>query len=189
MTGEMEMQFKKLMEVTGATTPQEVLDRFITQKESTTRLNYLRTVTEAEKKHLEMQREVLAQQLESIKFSDVKETEEYVRWNIYDIKLKFETLLFRNQEQLEQLKQSIADEISQTNEYTQATEHTISVIDSIKSTLLELILKLQEVDEAIDPIDGKSNRDDPFELADLLSGNVSNEHLLQVKCEIFQPII
>lgn len=79
MTGEMEMQFKKLMEVTGATTPLEVLDRFITQKESTTRLNYLRTVTEAEKKHLEMQREVLAQQLESIKFSDVKETEEYLR--------------------------------------------------------------------------------------------------------------
>lgn len=77
MTGEMEMQFKKLMEVTGATTPLEVLDRFVTQKESTTRLNYLRTVTEAEKKHLEMQREVLAQQLESIKFSDVKETEEY----------------------------------------------------------------------------------------------------------------
>lgn len=91
MTGEMEMQFKKLMEVTGATTPLEVLDRFITQKESTTRLNYLRTVTEAEKKHLEMQREVLAQQLESIKFSDVKETEEYgIRSNICNIKLTFE---------------------------------------------------------------------------------------------------
>lgn len=98
------------------------------------------------------------------------------------------TRVFRNQEQLEQLKQSISEEISQTNEYTQATEHTTSVIDSIKSTLLELILKLQEVDEAIDPIDGKSNRDDPFELADLLSGNVSNEQLLQVKSEIFKPI-
>lgn len=92
MTGEMEMQFKKLMEFTGATTPLEVLDRFITQKESTTRLNYLRTVTEAEKKHLEEQREVLAQQLESIKFSDVKETEEYgIRRDIYDIKLTFIT--------------------------------------------------------------------------------------------------
>lgn len=77
MTAEMEGQFKRLMEVTGATTPLEVLDRFIAQKESTTRLNYLRTVTEGEKKHLEMQREVLMQTLETTKFADVKETEEY----------------------------------------------------------------------------------------------------------------
>lgn len=50
-------------------------------------------------------------------------------------------------------------------------------------------MKLQEVDEAIDPIDGKCSRDDPFELADLLSGNVSNEQLLQVYSEIFNPLI
>lgn len=74
----MEQQFKKLMEVTGATSPLEVLERFLAQKESTSRLNYLRTVTEGEKKHLEMQREILTAQLESSKFSDVKETEEYV---------------------------------------------------------------------------------------------------------------
>ena len=74
-TNELEMQFKKLMEVTGATSQLEVLERFLSQKESTSRLNYLRTVTEGEKKHLEMQREVLTAQLESSKFSDVKETE------------------------------------------------------------------------------------------------------------------
>lgn len=75
MTSEMEMEFKILMETTGSTTPMEVLERFIAQKESTSRLNYLRTVTEGEKKHLEIQRETLLSQLETSKFSDVKENE------------------------------------------------------------------------------------------------------------------
>lgn len=75
MTSEMEMEFKILMETTGATTSMEVLERFIAQKESTSRLNYLRTVTEGEKKHLEGQREMLLSQLETSKFSDVKENE------------------------------------------------------------------------------------------------------------------
>lgn len=75
ITSEMEMEFKILMETTGSTTPVEVLERFIAQKESTSRLNYLRTVTEGEKKHLEVQREMLLSQLETSKFSDVKENE------------------------------------------------------------------------------------------------------------------
>lgn len=74
-TSEMEMEFKTLMETTGATTPAEVLERFMAQTESTSRLNYLRTVTEGEKKHLEVQREMLISQLETSKFSDVKENE------------------------------------------------------------------------------------------------------------------
>lgn len=75
MTSELEMEFKKLMEITGATSPLEVLERFLTQKESTSRLTYLRTVTEGEKKHLEMQREILTSQFENSKFSDTKDTE------------------------------------------------------------------------------------------------------------------
>lgn len=76
-TNVMEIIFKKLMEITGATSANEVLERFIAQKEATSRLNYLRTVTEGEKKHLEMQREHLLAQLESFKFADVKENEVY----------------------------------------------------------------------------------------------------------------
>lgn len=86
----------------------------------------------------------------------------------------------RNQEQLEKLKKCILDEINREDECSQAAEHTVNVIESIKTTLLDLILKLQEVDETIDPQNLKSNKDDIFELADILSGNVSNELLLEV---------
>lgn len=81
--------------------------------------------------------------------------------------------IFRNQEQLEMLKQSIAAEQQRQQECQAAASHTVAVIESIKSTLLDLTLKLQEVDEAIDP-----NR--PEELTDFIGGNVSNELLLQV---------
>lgn len=74
----LETQLKTLMTATGATSPQEVLQRFIAQKEASSRLNYLRTVTEGEKKHLEMQRDELMTQLEIFKFADTKENEVYV---------------------------------------------------------------------------------------------------------------
>lgn len=71
----MELQFKKLMEATGATGASEVLSRYLTQREATTRLNYLRNTAETEKKHLEVQRELLNSQLEEFKFADIKEGE------------------------------------------------------------------------------------------------------------------
>lgn len=71
----MESEFKILMQATGATSPKEVMDRFLAQKEATSRLNYLRTVTEGEKKHLETERDRLLGQLETFKFSDIKENE------------------------------------------------------------------------------------------------------------------
>lgn len=78
VTYKLECQLKTLMTTTGATSPQEVLQRFTAQKEASSRLNYLRTVTEGEKKHLETQRDDLMAQLESSKFTDIKENEVYV---------------------------------------------------------------------------------------------------------------
>lgn len=74
-TNEMEEAFHQLMDVTGATTPKEVGDRFALQQETTSRLDYLRTVTEGEKKRLEMEREKLISVLEVFKFSDSKNIE------------------------------------------------------------------------------------------------------------------
>lgn len=74
-TGDMEDLFKNLMEVSGATSPHEVFERFSSQKESALRLNYLRSAAEAEKNSLEQLRESLTKELESSKFSDVKEKE------------------------------------------------------------------------------------------------------------------
>lgn len=83
ITYKLESQLKILMTASGATSPQEVLQRFTAQKEASSRLNYLRTVTEGEKKHLETQRDDLMAQLESFKFTDIKENEVYVRCLFY----------------------------------------------------------------------------------------------------------
>ncbi|XP_055371556.1 uncharacterized protein LOC129605679 [Condylostylus longicornis] len=125
---EMEQIFKKLMEITGATTPNEVLDRFISQKESTARLTYLRTAAEAEKKHLENQRETLTNELEMSKFSDIKETEV-------------------NQELLEAIKADIENLKQENQNNLEEIQKTEIVITSINSALMEMIFKLQEVDE------------------------------------------
>lgn len=77
-TSKLESQLKTLMTITGATSPPEVLQRFIAQKESSSRLCYLRTVTEGEKKHLETHRDELMSHLETSKFADIKESEMYV---------------------------------------------------------------------------------------------------------------
>lgn len=72
---ELENRLKVLMQTTGATSPTDLLERFTAQKEAMQRLNYLRTVTESEKRHLEIERDELTSQLEQLKFSDTKENE------------------------------------------------------------------------------------------------------------------
>lgn len=74
---ELESRLKLLMQTTGATSPTDLLNRFTAQKEAMQRLNYLRTVTESEKRHLEIERDELSSQLEQLKFSDTKENEVY----------------------------------------------------------------------------------------------------------------
>lgn len=72
---ELEGELKVLMSTTGATSPMDLLERFTSQKEAMQRLNYLRTVTESEKRHLELRRDDLSVNLEELKFSDTKENE------------------------------------------------------------------------------------------------------------------
>lgn len=77
-TTKLEKGFKVLMEATGATNSKEVHALFCAQREAGTRLNYLRSVTEAEKKHLETQRDQLVAQMDGLKIYDTKEAEVYV---------------------------------------------------------------------------------------------------------------
>lgn len=77
LVNELETRLKLLMQTTGATSPTDLLNRFTAQKEAMQRLNYLRTVTESEKRHLEIERDELSSQLERLKFSDTKENEVY----------------------------------------------------------------------------------------------------------------
>ncbi|XP_049308733.1 uncharacterized protein LOC105230026 isoform X2 [Bactrocera dorsalis] len=129
LTGEMENLFKQLMEVSGATTPAEVYDRFCSQKESASRLSYLRNAAEKEKAQLEAQREQLTLSLEAMKFSDGKESEV-------------------NQEVIEQIKLKISELDAERQKNSEASEHTLTVLQFIKEHLSEMIFKLQEVDES-----------------------------------------
>lgn len=74
-SNEMEKTFRKLMESTGATAAHELIERFLSQREATSRLTYLRSITEAEKKQLEIQREAMNAQMEGFKFADIKESD------------------------------------------------------------------------------------------------------------------
>ncbi|XP_055306396.1 outer dynein arm-docking complex subunit 3 [Sitodiplosis mosellana] len=123
---ELEGKLKVLMQTTGATSPKDLLERFSSQKEAMQRLNYLRTVTEAEKRHLERRRDDFTSKLEQLKFSDTKENEV-------------------NQEYLENLKKSIAEKQAKENESLQVSSRSNAVLSSIKMTLIDLIHKLEEI--------------------------------------------
>lgn len=71
-----EATFKRIMVATGATETDEVLTRFMVQREATTRLNFLRNSTEGAKKDLEEERETLTAKLDAFRFADIKENEE-----------------------------------------------------------------------------------------------------------------
>ncbi len=90
-----------------------------------------------------------------------------------------ECSIFSNQEQVEQYKNNISEEQQREELCMKAYAHTNYVINSIKSTLLDLVLKLQEVDETIDPIQTAGNIEFPLE--DLISGNIANDLLLRVE--------
>lgn len=93
VVNELESRLKILMRTTGATSPSDLLERFTSQKEAMKRLNYLRTVTESEKKQLEFQRDALSSQLEKLKFSDTKENEVWVLFRGEDINIVCDIVL------------------------------------------------------------------------------------------------
>lgn len=157
-TFKMQDVFKKLMHATGVSSPNEIVDRFLAQKEALQRLNYLRTVTENEKKQLQSQREMMSAELDEFKFADTGES---------DV----------NQEELERLKKEIEDHIVRRDECTKSRDTTQGVIDTIRDALIELLLKLQEIDENIE-LTIKRKPPTVAELPDIISGTASNEQLV-----------
>ncbi|XP_035892257.1 coiled-coil domain-containing protein 151 [Anopheles stephensi] len=157
---EMEQKFKKLMQATGVSAASEVVDRFLAQREASARLTYLRTVTENEKKQLEAQRELMKAQLDAFKFADVKDS---------DV----------NQEELEKIKNSIEEQKQRREECDKAIEYTRNVFDTIKDALIELLLKLREIEESLDTASPYSRRTPlkPAELKDISSGKLAVEEL------------
>lgn len=76
IVNQLEANFAKLKVATGETDTEEVLHRFLSQKETRTRLTYLKTITEEEKKELELCKEMNLAELEAFKFAEVKDKEQ-----------------------------------------------------------------------------------------------------------------
>lgn len=127
---EMEEIFKILMRVTGALSSDEVLSRFHMQKESMTRLVYLRKTAEEEKEMLEKSRDDLMKELERTKFTDISEN---------DI----------NQETIEKIKKSITDLSEDKNNSQQLSRKTEFLMKSILEDISEIIYKLQEFNDGV----------------------------------------
>lgn len=127
---DMEHIFKTLMRVTGATSSQEVLSRFHMQKESMTRLVYLRKTAEEEKQMLEKSRDDLLKELERTKFTDISEN---------DI----------NQETIEKIKKSISQCLEEKSKSQQLSKRTETLMKTILEELSEIIFKLQEFNDGV----------------------------------------
>ncbi|EDS39466.1 conserved hypothetical protein [Culex quinquefasciatus] len=155
---EMEQKFKKLMQATGVSAASEVVDRFLAQREASARLTYLRTVTENEKKQLESQRELMTAQLDSFKFADVKDS---------DV----------NQEELEKLRNSIEEQRARREECEKASGYTLNVFNTIKDTLVELLIALIEMEENLGIQLMRRSPTKQAEMDDISAGNISIDDL------------
>lgn len=89
---------------------------------------------------------------------------------------------FRNQEELEKVKKEIEDHKKRKRDYDREAAHTNTVLQSIKDALVEMLLKLQEVDEMTVEIHSKKKPMKPssLPLPDLISGNISSEQLVRM---------
>ncbi|KAG5681483.1 hypothetical protein PVAND_010915 [Polypedilum vanderplanki] len=163
---QMEANLKKLMGITSVTVSHELIDRFLAQREASARLTYLRNVTEHEKKRLESQREQLSLQLDVFKFSDNRESEV-------------------NQEELERVKKDIEEQKKRKAELEIEAERTMVVLQTIKEALVEMLLKLQELDEITAEIQSRRKLTKPANivapLPDLLiSSNITTEQIVKI---------
>jgi hypothetical protein len=60
----------------GETDADDVLKRFLSQKETLSRLSYLRSIAEKEKEELQRRKDILVTELEAFKFAEVKGNEQ-----------------------------------------------------------------------------------------------------------------
>ncbi|XP_034233396.1 coiled-coil domain-containing protein 151 [Thrips palmi] len=137
-----ENAFLKLKEATGVTETEEVLQRFLGQKETKSRLTYLRKVTEDEKRKLEKRKEVMMAQLEAFKFAEVKDKEvnveemEHVKLSIKN--KKTEIL------KLEENIKSVSEQLCNIKDILHRISKKIEAIDDVK--VPEATEDLQEVE-------------------------------------------
>lgn len=125
-----ENAFLKLKEATGVSETEEVLQRFLGQKETKSRLTYLRKNTEDEKKKLEKRKEVMLAQLEAFKFAEVKDKEVNVE-EMEQVKLSIKK---RKDEilKLEENIKSVSEQLQNIRDILHRISTKIEIIDDVK---------------------------------------------------------
>ena len=87
-----------------------------------------------------------------------------------------------NQEELERVKKDIEEQKKRKKDLETEAQRTNIVLQSIKDALVEMLLKLQEVDEMTAEIQAKRRAAKPLgvPLPDLISGNISTEQIVKM---------
>lgn len=85
--------------------------------------------------------------------------------------------IHRNQEYLEDLKQNIAEKQTKENENMQASTRSLSVLNSIKLTIIDLIHKLEEVYITTGSVELVANEHTPTNTLLQVISNASNYSL------------
>ncbi|XP_039289350.1 coiled-coil domain-containing protein 151 [Nilaparvata lugens] len=125
-TEQLDKAFATLRDATGVTATEDVLDRFFSQQETRTRLTFLKTSTEEEKKDLEKRRDMMMAELEAYKFAQVKDKEQ-------------------NEEEVENVKLAIENEIAKKERLDDEAEEKKRTLIEMKCRLHALCLLLQHV--------------------------------------------
>lgn len=88
----------------------------------------------------------------------------------------------RNQEELEKVKKDIDEQKRRKRDLETEAQRTNIVLQSIKDALVEMLLKLQEVDEMTAEIQARRRAAKPLgvQLPDLISGNISTEQIVKM---------
>lgn len=76
---------------------------------------------------------------------------------------------------MEKLRDEISQQRTKEHDYLRAAELTKNVLNSNRTTLIDLILKLEEIDESNGIVDNNK-----IDTAILIAGKLSNEALLRV---------
>lgn len=126
MTTQLEQAFERLKAVTGETDVEDVFKRFLSQKETLSRLSYLRNIAEEEKQELQKQKDFMVTELEAFKFAEVKDNEQ-------------------NADESEKLKQQIQEEEDRRQRLDMEVHKVMEQLRVIGSVLRSFCTKLQDV--------------------------------------------
>nr|XP_022904748.1 coiled-coil domain-containing protein 151 [Onthophagus taurus] len=127
--------FETLKEATGGTTIDDVLERFLAQKDTSIRLNSLRKSGEENKRKLEVKQDNLNAQLESLQFAEVKDAEE-------------------NAEELEMIQKQNEQQKRKIETYKQSQHESNRILENIFDNIQSIFINVApEITGKNNPLD------------------------------------